>query len=291
VTERASWVHKGSAILHYLAHNKNMVYAWRDAPGANYAVIGDPVKHSRSPVMHSAAYRALGLDLSYVAIEVPPGEVGLALDHLRTLGYLGVNVTVPHKEEVLGWCAQVPPFAARVRAANTIRLSDQSCINTDAPGFLEVVRDAGIEHPTEILLIGAGGSARALALALTEAGHELRIFNRTRSRAEAMIEDLALDARLLETPDPAGAELIINTTSASLYATDLDVDWHRAPEDALVIDLMYGLSLFLASAEGHGLRTMDGLPLLVAQGALSFEWWLGMNAPREAMREAALAAA
>src|SRR4051812_47461733 len=108
----------------------NEVFEWRDAPAADFAVIGDPVSHSLSPRMHMAAYAEMGLPFRYVAIRVRKGEVAPALERLRSMGYKGANVTVPHKDEVLGWCKTVQPLAAHVRAANTLWLHDRECINT-----------------------------------------------------------------------------------------------------------------------------------------------------------------
>lgn len=263
----------------------NTVYPWREAPSADFAVIGDPVSHSKSPRMHAAAYAACGLSYSYVAVHVPPGEVSPALAHLAELGYRGVNVTVPHKDDARQWCTAVEPFAAKVRAVNTIRFSDRMGINTDAPGFLDTLEG---HAPGRALLLGAGGSARALALALNEAGWTLRIHNRTRARAVEMVETLDLSAELLDSPDPMGADLILNTTSASLHAADLGIDWSRATRGALAYDLMYAKERtpFLQQAAEFGLETIDGLPLLVAQGARAFEWWTGVAAPCEAMRKA-----
>ena len=144
-------------------------YPWREAPEAEFAVIGDPVGHSLSPRMHAAAYQALGLSYRYLAIHVLPGEVGQALARMESLGYQGVNVTVPHKEEALAWAKDSEPLARRVRAANTLRLADKACINTDAPGFLDTLSEFHPEPRTAIIL-GAGGSARAIAVALMGAG-------------------------------------------------------------------------------------------------------------------------
>ena len=259
--------------------------SWRDAFAGDFAVIGDPVSHSLSPAMHQAAYDALGLTYRYVAVHVPRGEVTPALDHLRSLGYRGVNVTVPHKEEVLDWCETVDPFALRVRAANTLKLSDRSCINTDAPGFLDTLRPLRLTDHTALVL-GAGGASRALCLALAEAGWSLAIYNRTFERAEDLA--LVVGASAVEIPDPTGAALILNTTSASLGGEELPIDWSLAEPGAVAYDLMYSASStpFLQAAAAHGLSTVDGRELLVAQGALSFEWWLGIEAPRKAMRAA-----
>ena len=265
-----------------------MTYPWREAPEGTFAVIGDPVHHSLSPKMHSAAYAALGLPHTYYGIHVPTGEVGEALERLSSLGYQGINVTVPHKEEALNWADVVEPMAARVRAANTLRLKDRACINTDAPGFLDTL---GEFHPTEkkVLLVGAGGSARALIVALLSDGYSIKLTNRTLEKAHSLAEELGSNQlSVSESADPDGCALILNTTSASLNKEELPIQWDRAMPGALAYDLMYArpTTPFLAKAFSLGLATMDGLPLLVAQGARSFEWWLGIEAPRTAMREA-----
>ncbi len=263
----------------------NVVYPWREAPEADFAVIGDPVKHSLSPAMHSAAYRALGLDLRYVAIHVAPGEVAEALSHLSSLGYRGINVTVPHKEEALSWATRPEPFAIRARAANTLRLEDGSAINTDAPGFLDTL-EGRVQPGAAVLMIGAGGSARALAIALVEAGYRVRIQNRTPEKAIEIAE--ISGAIAVDSLDPVGVELILNTTSASLHGFELPIPWKRAEPNALAYDLAYApeMTTFMTAAARHGLPVTDGRDLLVAQGARSMEWWLGVEAPRAAMREA-----
>ncbi len=268
----------------------NVTYPWIEAPAAEFAVIGDPVTHSLSPLMHGAAYRKLGLPYRYVAIHVVPGQVAAALDRLRTLGYRGVNVTVPHKEEALAWAEDVEPLAARVRAANTLRLADQSCINTDAPGFLVTLLDF---HPKEktALLLGAGGSARAIAVALLGAGYSLSLYNRTFSKALSLAEELGIPRNsVLQQANPSGAALLVNTTSASLNNDELPILWDMVEPETLAYDLMYSKmpTPFLKSAALHKLATLDGLRMLVAQGARSFEWWLGLPAPRDAMLEAIL---
>ena len=264
------------------------VYSWREAPEAEFAVIGDPVGHSLSPRMHQAAYDALGLPYRYLAVHVPPGEVEPALARLASLGYRGVNVTVPHKEEALAWAEIVEPLARRVRAANTLRLADRACINTDAPGFLDTLADFLPPRRTALLL-GAGGSARAIAVALVESGYELTLYNRTQSKAEALASELGLPpSSVLAKADPEGAFLILNTTSASLSNAELPVVWANAGQDALAYDLMYSKepTPFLRAAAVRSLATMDGRRLLAAQGARSFEWWLGVDAPQTAMLEA-----
>ncbi len=260
-------------------------YAWRDASPADFAVIGDPVAHSLSPQMHEAAYKALGLNYTYVAVQVPVGEVSAALDRLREIGYRGVNVTVPHKQEAIGWCAHVDGFCEQVESVNTIDLRRRSGINTDANGFLATL--AGVPVGTALML-GAGGSARALARALVREGWALRIWNRTAEKAAELAR--LTGASVAEEPDPTGSSLILNTTSASLTGDALPVQWEKAKPEAVAYDLAYGDSPFLKDAQARGLKTMNGLPMLVEQGALSLEWWTGVRAPRAAMLAAVEAA-
>lgn len=265
------------------------VFEWREAPVADFAVIGDPVAHSLSPRMHAAAYRALGLQKTYVAIHVLPGEVGQALDQLRDLGYQGLNVTVPHKAEVIPWLVDVEDLARKAQAVNTIDLQGKRGINTDVPGFLETLGDHRLAPPSRVLMLGAGGSARALGLAMEGKGYALSIYNRTRGRAEALVSDLDLRAEVVAEACAAGFDMIVNTTSASLSGESLPIDWSDVTEGALAYDLAYlseGTTPFLAEARERGLRAVDGRELLVAQGAIAFEWWLHTPAPRGAMREA-----
>ena len=257
------------------------VYPWRDAPQAQFAVIGDPVDHSRSPAMHTAAFAVLGLPYRYVAIHVPVGEVAAALDRLKEAGYRGTNVTVPHKEEAMGWCRHVDGFCEQVQAVNTIDLRRRAGINTDANGFLATLENVPVRAA---LLLGAGGSARSIARALVRDGWTVRIWNRTREKAVALAR--LAGAAIIDDPDPTGASLLLNTTSASLAGEELPVLWENAPKDALAYDLAYGSSPFLATAAARGLATKDGLPMLVEQGALSLEWWTGETAPRDVMTKA-----
>lgn len=261
----------------------NEACEWRDAPAADFAVIGDPVSHSRSPRMHTAAYEALGLPYRYVAVRIPAGEVGEALDHLASLGYRGVNVTVPHKAEAMAWARHPDALAVRIGVANTIDLTDGRATNTDAPGFLDTISEFG--EALDIVILGAGGTARALAAVLPANGHRVRIWNRTRERAQ----ELAAEFDLLVIDEPtAAAALVVNTTSVGLQNARLEIDWATARPATVAYDMVYGHTQFLGEAHEHGLRTVDGKPQLVAQGARSFAWWLGIEPPRDVMMEAIL---
>lgn len=251
-------------------------------------MIGNPVSHSLSPRMHAVAYQTLGLPYKYVAIRVDTGEVGTALDHLRAMGYTGINVTVPHKEEALAWCEDAQELAVRARAANTLNLQTKSCINTDAPGFLATLQEVPLSSKSALVL-GAGGSARAIVLALMGAGFQVNLYNRTHKRAVELAEELGLSQEsVLEVADPLGSALLVNTTSASLQNADLPIMWQNAGAEMVAYDLMYSKepTPFMRAASALGLRAMDGRRMLMEQGALAFEWWTGLTAPRNEMLEA-----
>lgn len=264
-------------------------HEWRDAPRADYAVLGDPVSHSLSPVMHHAAYRALGLDLRYVAIRVEEREFDEALEHLQALGYRGVNCTVPLKVAAFRWAREVGPLDRELGVLNTLRLADRAGINTDAPGLMQTLEDSGVDASRPVLVLGAGGAARSAVSALAWAGFRVVVWNRTRSRAEELCARVGSSlVTAVDQPDPSGCGVVLQATSAGVQGEAPPVLWDRAPADLLAYDTYYtsGLTPFLTAACAHGLRSVDGRALLVAQGALSLEWWLGIQAPRTAMLEA-----
>lgn len=262
------------------------VFLWREAPAAEFAVIGDPVGHSLSPRMHNAAFAHLGLPYRYVAVQVPASEVQPALEHLRALGYCGLNVTVPHKQEAFAWAGETDDFTARVGAANTLDLQGRIATNTDGPGFIDTLTAAGVRPNSRVLLLGAGGAARAAALALVESGYDLCIYNRTRQRAVGLISDIGIRADVLT--EPRGQfDLVINATSAGLQDESPLFDWSSS-RPGLAYDMLYAdePTPFLEAALKNEWMVMDGKPLLVAQGARSFTWWLGIPAPLDIMAEA-----
>lgn len=263
---------------------------WSQAEPGDYAVIGDPIDHSLSPRMHSAAYRADGLNHAYRAIRVPAGEVAEALPALQAKGYRGLNVTVPLKEEVFayvreqGW--RVSPSDLEYGAVNTLLLAERTALNTDVLGFLRTLQAQGVNAGESVLLLGAGGTARALLVGLVRAGYRVAAWNRTPERLTTLIADLQLPISPLAHPDPAGVEAVINTTSASLSGEAVSVPWEGRP--ILAYDVAYAQTLtpFLASAQAAGCRVIDGRAMLVEQGALAYEAWLRRPAPRAAMLKA-----
>lgn len=229
--------------------------------------------------MHAAAYAALGLDHNYEAIRVPPGSLARRLRELASAGYAGVNITVPLKEEALGAC-DPDAFAMRCGAVNTIDLKSGAGINTDGPGMVEVL---AASMPCDVLMLGAGGSARAIVVALLGAGCRVTIWNRTRSRASSLAAGTG--ATFAEEIPGDGYDVAINATSASLSGQTLSTHYKSSKT---YIDLYYSETdtPFIAAARAAGATAMDGRELLVAQGALAFEFWLGIDAPRPAMRAA-----
>ncbi len=260
-------------------------YSWREAPVADYAVVGFPVKHSLSPRMHQAAYSALGIQASYVAIEIAPEEFVEGVEHLAAIGFRGINITIPHKESAFRWAASTCETSKKLQVCNTLRFSDRSGVNTDVPGFLRSLPG----HSPSALVLGAGGSARAVAYALARQGTEVSVWNRTRSRAEELVEQVGLGCRLAFQPSIKGIGLIVNTTSTGLSGESLPIDWSGVDADSqLAYDLAYSDAPipFLTDAALHGLTGIDGRRMLMEQGAFAFEYWFDRPAPREAMWEA-----
>ena len=256
-------------------------------------VCGWPVAHSRSPQMHNAALRAAGLDgWRYLRLPVPPDLFAETVRALPAAGFRGVNVTIPHKEAALALADEASGPACEIGAANTLTFEDGRILaeNTDAPGFLEALPRAPAGE--RALVLGAGGSARAVVWALVRAGAaDVAVWNRTPERARALAADLGATAveRITDVPP-----LVVNCTSIGLLdeadpfkALPLGADSLGA--GSLVVDMVYraGGTRLLEAARTRGARVVDGLEILVAQGAASFERWTGLEAPREAMREAA----
>ncbi|HLO99671.1 MAG TPA: shikimate dehydrogenase [Fimbriimonas sp.] len=265
----------------------NSVFEWREAPVGDFAVIGSPIHHSLSPRMHQAAFDALGLSAGYHAIHVPIGEVAQALDHLASLGYRGVNVTVPHKEAAYEWAKSHTEIAADLRVCNTLELEIGKGHNTDVVGIQSCLEHLGVTHG-KALVLGAGGSARAAVYALSRAGLEVALWNRTQARAEELATSLSEPVYVMPSPDLAGFDIAVNTTSVSLVGESLPLDWAQAKPGLVVFDLAYaeGLTPLLADAVSHGYGVLDGRRMLMEQGAAAFEIWWQQPAPRDAMLEA-----
>jgi shikimate dehydrogenase len=274
-------------------------------------IIGDPVRHSISPAIHNAAYGALGLDWVYVAFEVPAGAGGAAVDAMRALGLAGLSVTMPHKGAVVERLDSLTPTARRLGVANTItrrRAPDGSDVlegdSTDGRGFLDALRsEDGIEPAGKrCLLLGAGGAARSVALALSEAGAGSVAVTGRRPEAVKACADLAGSAGEAIPPGAGAleaaaraADLIVNASPVGMrpgdgIPFDLEPSWLRPRQS--VIDLIYlpATTPLLAAARDRGAFTSNGLGMLINQAARQIEVWTGRPAPLEVMSAAALAA-
>jgi shikimate dehydrogenase len=261
------------------------------------AVIGDPVRHSLSPILHNAAYRELGLDWVYVAFEVPDGAAARALDTLRVLGIAGLSVTMPHKTAVASACDECSPDARLLRSVNTVTpRPDGSLVgdSTDGAGFLRSLAERGHEvSGRSVLLLGAGGAARAVGLALQRAGASVTITARRDGAASSAAElvgahTLAWDAR---DDAVAAVDMVVNATPVGMGDGELPIGAHRLRPGQVFADLVYHPleTPLLAAARERGAAVVDGLGMLVHQAALQVERWTNHPAPVDVMRDAVLA--
>ena len=264
-------------------------------------IIGDPVIHSMSPVMQNAAFQAANLDYAYVAFPVSGDSVPRCADAVRALGLRGLNVTVPHKVTVMPTLDEIDSLAQHIGAVNTIVNNAGTLIgyNTDGPGFMRALTEAGVNVTGKtVVMLGAGGAARAVAYSLAEAGAHLTILNRSAERAEALalevsttcsehvgyapLEHACLREKL------SRADVLVNTTSVGMSP---DVDSTPCPTDLLrenlcVCDIVYHplQTRLLREADAAGATTIGGAEMLIYQGAQAFELWTGVPAPVEVMR-------
>jgi len=261
-------------------------------------IIGDPVAHSRSPAMHNAAFAALGLDWVYVPLPVEALRVGDAVAAVRALGMAGVNVTVPHKQAVL---PHLDALTARARAAgavNTIVNRDGRLLgdNTDVAGFLAALRhDQARVRGRHVVVVGAGGSARAVLVALRAArAARITVANRTPARARALarrfrsgatVVTVGLDG-LREPAHLADVALVVNATSIGLQGAPFPpLAYGGTPRDCRFVDLVYGRDTdFLRRARRAQRHALDGSEMLLQQGARAFTLWTGRRAPLRVMR-------
>lgn len=276
-------------------------------------LIGYPLKHSISPDFQQAALDCFGLDIRYQAWEARAPDLASVIDRLRQPQNLGANITVPHKEKVMSLIDEIDEFAGVIGAVNTIvsqagRLAGH---NTDGPGFLKALRgDAGFEpHDKKVMVLGAGGAARAVSfMLLSQKARSLIIANRSVQKAETLANalaeqseknDLKTQITTVVWPGPdvkkeiSGCQLIVNCTTVGMKHSSGEgqspLVQADIPRGALVYDLVYNPAQtpLLRAAEAAGARTLGGLPMLVYQGAASFELWTGREAPIDIMLAAA----
>ncbi|HEX8104025.1 MAG TPA: shikimate dehydrogenase [Solirubrobacteraceae bacterium] len=259
-------------------------------------VAGWPVAHSKSPAMQNAALQVLGLapQWRYLRLPLPPDRFAETVRALPAHGFRGINVTIPHKEAALALATTATPTARAIGAANTLTFDPATgaihADNTDAPGILEVIPPEHDPAGRTALVLGAGGAARAALYALLQAGaRDVAVHNRTRERAERMVAEIG-GGRVVDAP--IAAEIVVNATSIGLDAfKGLPLPADTVVAGSCVVDMVYrvGGTELSRTAHAKGAVGIDGLEVLVAQGAASLERWTGRPAPRDAMREAARA--
>ncbi|HUV75331.1 MAG TPA: shikimate dehydrogenase [Dehalococcoidales bacterium] len=269
-------------------------------------VIGDPVEHTMSPVMHNAAFKKLGMDYRYLPFRVSKEELGRTIADMRALNIRGLNVTIPHKVAVIPFLDKLDPLAEEIDAVNTI-VNDDGVLtgyNTDATGFLQALLDNGVEpEGKRVVILGAGGASRAISFILAEKGARLVILNRRLNRAKELarsvsrsskdIAALKLDeANLAKAME--GAEVLVNATSVGMSpgTGETPLPARLLKPGLVVFDIVYNpvRTRLLREAEAAGARTIGGLDMLVWQGAMAFEKWTGRKAPLELMKKEAIKA-
>lgn len=253
-------------------------------------VMGWPIAHSRSPLIHSHWIAEHGLQGAYVPLAVNPVHLSQALAGLKALGFAGCNLTLPHKIEALPWVDELEPVAQRIGAVNTLSVKADGRLhgtNTDAFGFIQSLREAHSSwqaHAGPAVVLGAGGAARAVVWALADAGaREIRLLNRSVDKAQAMAEEFGLPVKALAWSERhaalGGAALLVNTTTQGMQGqAALDLHLDDLPTQALVSDIVYTplQTDLLKRASDKGNPTVNGLGMLLHQARPAFAAWFGV---------------
>jgi shikimate dehydrogenase len=254
-----------------------------------YGIMGWPVSHSLSPALHNRAFSELGLNKVYVPF--PVEDVEAALHGFRATGVHGVSVTIPHKQAVIPFLDTIDPVAARIGAVNTLVVKDGRIHghNTDWQGANQALAEVVDLAGAEVVLLGAGGSARALGFGLLEAGAKVVVASRTPARGQALAADMNCEWHPLAEVDKLEADVLVNATSVGMVP---EIDAMPVPGAILsgyrvVMDIVYSPleTKLLQEAAGAGCRVINGLAMLLYQGAAQFELWTGLKPPLEAMRQ------
>ena len=264
-------------------------------------VIGHPIEHSMSPIMHNAAIKDLGLDYLYIAFDIPPNRLKEAIKGLKTLNIRGINVTLPYKEKVMKFVDKVDEIAQKIGAINTIKNEDGLLIgrNTDAEGANKALFDAGCEITGKnVVLIVAGGAAKAISYSLASATNKITIINRSEDRAKKLVSELKnkidinvenkkYDEIILK-EEISNADILINATPIGMFPMiDISpVSKKILHKDLFVFDLIYNPleTQLIKDSKEIGCQTLSGLDMLVNQGALAFEWWTKKKPNLELMK-------
>ena len=266
-----------------------------------YAVIGDPIDHSLSPNVHNAAFKELKLDCTYIAYRIPKGELAEGLDSLKKIQIAGFNVTIPHKVEIMKYLDKVDEDCSLIGASNTVSNIEGTLkgYNTDMDGFLEPIKRKNITiEGAEVLLLGAGGAARAIVAGFAkEKVGSITIANRTKEKAVSITQfaqKIGVDANAISLDEINNSvsehKFIVNATSIGLKNEPTPVPTDIINQDSVVYDIVYlPMSTdLIKKSKKNGATVIYGYEMLLAQAARSFEIWHGTKAPYEAMKKAIL---
>lgn len=272
-----------------------------------YGIIGDPIEHTVSPAMHSAAFDELGLNCKYVPFRVLRDDLSAAIKGIRALNIRGFNVTIPHKVTVIPYLNEIDPPVEAYGAVNTVVNEDGYLkgYNTDAGGFIRSLMEQKVDPARKkVVILGAGGAARAISIVLAEKGADITILNRHLSAAKRLAEKVTSlkkkEARSMELGVEnleaalSTADILINTTSAGMYPNNNEtlVPSRLIKQGMVVADIVYNpiKTRLVMEAEKRGAQAISGLEMLIWQGAIAFELWTGFTPPIEVMRAAAIKA-
>ena len=253
-----------------------------------FAVIGDPIEHSKSPAMHNAWFEEMAIDAAYIPVHVTPENLETAITGLKTLGASGWNVTIPHKTSIIPYLDELDELAAKMGAVNTVVRTKEGKLkgyNTDGVGFVRSLEEAvGTQHKDKpVLLIGAGGAARGIAFAMQQQGYtNITITNRTVEKAQSIVDEMGI-GRAISLADAeenlADFRILVQMTSAGLASGDFSMPFSldRLTKGAIVADIVYNplMTPFLQAAKEKGAHVVTGLGMFVHQGAVAFHCWLG----------------
>ena len=262
-------------------------------------LIGHPVEHSFSPPMHNAAFKKLGMDYVYTAFDVNPNNLKEAIDGASALNIKGLNVTIPHKIEVMKYLAEIDEIASLIGAVNTIDFKDLKGYNTDGIGAVKAISEVTNIKDKNVVIAGAGGASRAISFYIAKYGaNSLTILNRNVDKAQKLASDVLnselidnVESNSIDSMDLTDADILINTTPVGMHPNIEDTpialasDMH---EDLIVFDAVYNPNEtgLLKEAIKSGAKPVYGIKMLLYQGAESFEIWTGKKAPTDAMEEA-----
>jgi shikimate dehydrogenase len=258
-----------------------------------YGIMGNPVSHTLSPAMHNAAFRHLGLNKVYLPF--PVQDLGAAVIGLKALGVKGVSVTIPHKQAVIAHLDGIDPVAAKIGAVNTLVIAGDTVTgsNTDWLGANAALQEFTALAGSRVLLLGAGGSARAIGFGLLEEGAEVTLASRTPSKGMALAQALGCPWVEMAAAAELQADILINATSVGMgqFRDQSPLPATTLARFGLVMDIVYAPleTTLLREAKAAGCRTINGLAMLLYQGVAQFELWTGSPAPVEVMRQVLLA--